>query len=140
MGIDDDRIEYTVKHTEILRLPRQSLSTFGVTNIYYYMVTEPTYAEPGKDADETVLREGRIIAQRPRIITPYYLSQLEGFSLDARKYLDTLVKIYGSDAPGLFYSYKNEAKKLTIIPDNTSPVSLSITIPCTAPDTLLSPI
>ncbi len=115
MDTDDDRIEYVVRHTEILRLPRQSLSTFGTTNIYYYLVTEPAYSELTKDVNETVLREGRIIAERPRIVTPYYLSRLEGFSSDARKYLDALARIHGPDMPGLFYTYKNESKKLTII-------------------------
>jgi len=115
--MDDDRIEYAVRHTEILRLPRQTLATFGTTNIYYYMVTEPAYAELTRDVSETVVREGRVIAERPRIVTPYYLSRLEGFSPEARKYFETLVKTYGSDVPGLFYAYKNEPKKLTIISD-----------------------
>ena len=117
MGASDDRIEYTVRHTEILRPPRQSLATFGTTNIYYYLVTEPAYAEITGEADETVVREGRVIAERPRIVTPYYLSRLEGFSLEARKYLDTLIKAYGPDAPGLFYTYRNEPKELNIVAD-----------------------
>jgi len=117
MGVDDERIEYVVRHTEILRFPKQSLSTFGVTNIYYYLVTEPAYTELTKDANETVLREGRVIAQRPRVVTPYYLSHLEGFSSDARRYFEAVVKTYGPDTPGLFYTYKNEPGKLTIISD-----------------------
>lgn len=117
MVIDDDRIEYAVRHTEILRLPKQSLSTFGTTNIYYYLVTEPAYAELTRDADETVVREGRVIAERPRIVTPYYLSRLEGFSQEARKYLDTLTRTFGPDAPGLFYTYRNEPKELNIVSD-----------------------
>ena len=115
MGINDDRIEYAVRHTEILRLPKQSLSTFGTTNIYYYLVTEPAYAELTKDVNETVIREGRVIAERPRIVTPYYLSRIEGFSLEARRYLDALIRVHGSDAPGLFYTYRNEPKELNIV-------------------------
>ena len=115
MSIDDERIEYAVRHTEILRLPRQSLSSFGTTNIYYYLVTEPAYSELTENVNETVLREGRVIAQKPRVVTPYYLSRLEGFSLDARKYFNGLIKTHGADTPGLFYAYKNESKKLTII-------------------------
>jgi len=45
MDIDDERIRYAVDHTEILRAPKQSLSTFGTTNIYYYLVAEPAYSE-----------------------------------------------------------------------------------------------
>ena len=118
MDIDDERIREAVRHTEILRLPRQTLATFGTTNIYYYMVTEPAYSELVEGGTETVVREGRIIAERPRIVTPYYLSHLEGFGQDARKYFDMLIRAYGANAPGLFYTYKNEPLKLNIVADN----------------------
>jgi hypothetical protein len=115
MRTDDERIEDAVRHTEIVRLPRQLLATFGTTNIGYYLVTKPVYNEITKESKETVIREGRIIAERPRIVTPYYMSQLEGFSGDARKYFNTLIRKYGVDAPGLFYIYRNESGKLTIV-------------------------
>ncbi|MCK4368475.1 MAG: hypothetical protein KAV68_02225 [Dehalococcoidales bacterium] len=118
MDIDDERIREAVKHTEILRPPKRSLATFGTTNIYYYLVTEPAYSELVKSAAETVIREGRVIAERPKIVTPFYLSQLEGFSSEAKKYFDTLIKTYGSNAPGLFYTYKNEPGQLNIVSDN----------------------
>ena len=85
MDIDDKRIKYAVQHTEILRAPKQSLSTFGTTNVYYYLLTEPVYSELVENITETVVREGRVIAERPRIVTPYYLSRLEGFSPEARR-------------------------------------------------------
>ena len=118
MDIGDERIREAIRHTEILRPPKRSLATFGTTNIYYYLVTEPAYAELVKSATETVIREGRVIAERPKIVTPYYLSQLEGFSSDAKRYFDTLIKSYGPNAPGLFYTYKNEPKELTIVSDS----------------------
>jgi hypothetical protein len=118
MDIDDERIKYAIQHTEILRVPKQSLSTFGTTNIYYYLVTEPAYSELVKNVTETVIREGRVIAERPRIVTPYYLSRLEGFSSDARRYFEALIREHGPDAPGLFYTYKNEPKELNIVSDN----------------------
>ena len=118
MDIDDERIKYAVKHTEILRLPKQSLATFGTTNIYYYLVTEPVYSELVENITETVIREGRVIAQRPRIVTPYYLSRLEGFSTQARKYFDRLIRLHDPNAPGLFYTYRNEPKELSIVSDN----------------------
>lgn len=118
MDIDDERIREAVKRTEILRSPKRKLATFGTTNIYYYLVTKPAYSGLVGEVDETVVREGRVVAERPRIVTPYYLSRLEGFGLDARRYLDSLIKAYGSDAPGLFYTYKNEPLKLNIVSDN----------------------
>jgi hypothetical protein len=118
MDIDDERITEAVRRTEILRPPKRSLATFGTTNIYYYLVTEPAYSELIKSTTETVIREGKVIAEKPRIVTPYYLSQLEGFSSDAKKYFDILIKTHGANAPGLFYSYKNEPKELTIVSDS----------------------
>ena len=117
MDNENARIEYAALHTEILRHPRQHLSTFGITNIYYYLVTEPTYSELVSSTNETVIREGRVIADRPKIVTPYYLSRLDGFSYDARRYFDMLIKNHGADAPGLFYTYKNEPKGLNIVSD-----------------------
>ncbi len=118
MDIDNDRIEQAARHTEILRHPRQHLDTFGITNVYYYIVTEPIYTELVEDVHETVIREGRVIAERPKIVTPYYLTQLEGFSYDARRYFETLLRMHGPDTPGLFYTYKNEPKGLNIVSDN----------------------
>ncbi len=117
MRTDDERIEDAVRHTEIIRLPKRSLATFGTTNIGYYLVTEPAYNEITKESSETVIREGRVIAEKPRIVTPYYMSQLEGFSEDARKYFNTLIQKYGENAPGLFYTYRNEPGKLSIVPE-----------------------
>ena len=118
MDTDDEKIRHTVQHTEILRLPKQSLATFGTTNIYYYLVTEPAYSELVENVDETVVREGRVIAERPRIVTPYYLSQLEGFSPDAKRYFETLLRAHGPNLAGLFYTYKNEPKQLNIVSES----------------------
>jgi len=118
MDMDDERIKEAVRHTEILRPPKQNLATFGTTNIYYYLVTEPAYAELVKNVTETVIREGRVIAERPRVVTPYYLSRLEGFSLEARRYFEMLIRQHGSNIAGLFYSYRNEPKELNIVSDN----------------------
>jgi len=115
MDTDDERIRGAVRRTEILRPPKQTLATFGTTNIYYYLVTEPVYKELVKNAAETVVREGRVIAQRPKVVTPYYLSRLEGFSTEARRYFEMLIEKHGPNVAGLFYSYRNEPKELNIV-------------------------
>jgi len=115
MDTDDERIRGAVRHTEILRPPKQTLATFGTTNIYYYLVTEPVYKELVKNVTETVVREGRVIAQRPKVVTPYYLSRLEGFSTEARRYFEMLIEKHGPNVAGLFYSYRNEPKELNIV-------------------------
>lgn len=114
----DARILEAIRRTEILRAPKQNLYTFGRTSIYYYLVTEPAYSELVKDTAETVIREGRVIAERPKIVTPYYLNNLDGFSPEARRYFSALMEEYGADAPGIFYTYKNEPKEMNIISEN----------------------
>jgi hypothetical protein len=117
MASENESIERAALNTRIIRHPRQHLATFGITNIYYYLVTEPTYSEISNDANETVIREGRVIAERPKLVTPYYLSHLEGFSYDAKQYFEKLMYMHGPNAPGLFYTYKNEPGNLSIVSD-----------------------
>jgi hypothetical protein len=118
MSIEDDRIRNAVEHTEILRAPQQNLYTFGTTNIYYYLVTEPAYSDLIGDAAETVVREGRVLAERPKIVTPHYLYGLEGFSADARRYFEQLIETYGPHMPGLLYTYRNEPGGMNIVSDH----------------------
>jgi hypothetical protein len=111
----DKEIQEVIEHTEVLRPPRRRLSTFGTTNIYYYLVTEPVYAELTGTFRETVVREGRVIAERPRIVTPRYLVNLfEGFE-HGRQYAEYILRRYGPSEPGLLYRYKNEPKEMTIV-------------------------
>jgi hypothetical protein len=116
MQIDDGRIREAVSNTQVLRLPRQTLATFGTTVINYYLLTEPIYSDITK-GDEIVIREGRVSSERPRVVTPYYLTKLEGFGESAKRYLDMVIQQYGLHMPGLYYNYKNEQKDLLIVPD-----------------------
>ena len=86
----DERIRNAVMNTEVVRPPRQNLATFGSTSVYYYLVAEAAYNELVKSQD-TVIREGRVIAERPKIVTPSYLSRVEGFSAEAKKYFEMLI-------------------------------------------------
>ena len=102
----DGKIEYAIEHTKILRSPEQSLATFGSTNIYYYLVTELM-------ENVNVVREGRVIAARPKIVTPSYLINLEGFSSQARRFAEMMAEKFPQEV-GIFYSYKNEPKEMNI--------------------------
>jgi len=127
--VDDSLIFKAVANTRILRPPKQRLATFGITNIDYYLLTTPSYHVEDGDASspaETVIREGKVIVQQPRIVTPYYLSRLEGFSDEAKRYFSLLVDRYGSQAPGLMYAYKNESKGLNIVPGELHTVAQNI--------------
>ncbi len=106
----DDKIQYALAHTEVIRPPKQSLATFGTTNIYYYLITELTKAV-------NVVREGRVIAERPRIVTPSYLIHLEGFSEHARRFIEMMAEKYPNE-PGLFYRYRNEPREMNIVSES----------------------
>lgn len=113
----DERIRNAVMNTQIIRAPKQSLATFGTTNVYYYLVAEAAFNEIVK-GEETVIREGRVVAERPRIVTPSYLSRVQGFSPEAKKYFEMLMTQYDANSPGLYYAYRNEPKELNIVSDN----------------------
>jgi hypothetical protein len=113
----EEKIRNAVKNTQIVRAPKQSLATFGLTNVYYYLVAEATYSEL-INSSETVIREGRVIAERPKIVTPSYLSRVQGFSPEAKKYFEMLMTEYDPNSPGLFYAYRNEPKELNVVSDN----------------------
>ena len=111
----EERIQYAIKNTEVIRPPRQTLATFGITNIYYYLLTEPAYSELVGKVEETVVREGRVIAERPKIVTPSYLVNLfQGFQ-HGKEYAEYILHKYGPHEPGLLYQYRNEPKAINIV-------------------------
>ncbi len=103
------------EQTWIVRFPRQRLATFGTTNIAYYVVTEPIYREVAPEKHEGVVRTGRVIAQKPAIVTPTYAMSLQGFSQEAYEYLQHLAQSYGPHSPGILYQYRNETEKTDIV-------------------------
>ena len=103
----EDKIKYALEQTELIRPARQTLSTFGNSIIDYYVVSELA-------SSLSVVREGRVIAERPRIVTPSYLTKVEGFSEHARRYIDMIAR-ENLNEPGVFYRYKNEAKEMNIV-------------------------
>ncbi|MCL0029053.1 hypothetical protein M1N23_02780 [Dehalococcoidia bacterium] len=91
------------------------MATFGMTNISYHVVTEPIYSELTPGRPEGVVRVGRVISERPSIVTPYYASNLQGFSSEAYEYLHYLTERFGPNSPGILYQYRNESEKLNIV-------------------------
>ncbi|MCL0074219.1 hypothetical protein M1O50_05060 [Dehalococcoidia bacterium] len=118
----DAEIEYALRHTELVRPPEQRLNTFGVTKVHYYLL-----AEPMDSVNETRIREGRVIAERPRIVTPsYLLNVFEGFGDHARKQAEALLGRYGFDPNILEYKYRNEMGNTWTLSENISQVILKI--------------
>ena len=116
-----------LEQTWVVRSPKQHLATFGSTNISYYVVTEPIYKalEP-QGKDEGVVRTGRVIAEKPTLITPTYAMNLKGFSTEAYEYLNHLAMKYGPNSPGVLYRYRNEAEKMDIVSGVPSEIAQKI--------------
>ncbi len=78
---------YAVNNTEVLRHPATLLETFGNTMVNYHLLTEPM-----DETDKVRVREGRIEAYKPQIITPTSFGQaaLEGFGEEAERYAEWL--------------------------------------------------
>lgn len=75
-----DDIWYAIAHTEVILPPRRKLETFGNTIIHYHLV-----AETMDSVNEVRVREGRVHAERPQVLTPHYFEQLllDGFGGEA---------------------------------------------------------
>lgn len=94
----------TLRQTTVLRFPRHRLATFGRTEIQYQLVTavstEPLLAN---------LRTGKVIAERPQILTPDMFSQrFQGFGDDSSSFERFLKDNFSDSFRGLEYSFRNE--------------------------------
>lgn len=100
---------YALQNTEIIRLPRQRLETFGTTLLYYHLVTE-LMDEVGRSR----IRQGKVRAYRPEIITPQQLGQevLEGFGEEAHRYLEWL-RQHDKDLYILKYGFKISKEEIS---------------------------
>ena len=103
----DDKTRYALEHTELVRAPRRELETFGSSVVDYYVVTELV-------GNASVVRDGRVIAERPRIVTPAYLINVEGFSEQARRYMAMIARERPHES-GIFYRYKNEPGSMSVV-------------------------
>jgi hypothetical protein len=83
------------------------LATFGSSVIDYYVVTELI-------GNISVVRDGKVIAERPKIVTPAYLVNVEGFSQQAKRYIAMMARERPYES-GIFYRYKNEPKGMNVV-------------------------
>jgi len=103
----DDKIKNALEQTELIRAPRRELDTFGSSVIDYYVVTELV-------GNLSVVRDGKVFAEKPKIVTPAYLVNVEGFSEQAKKYISMMARERPYES-GIFYRYKNEPGGMNVI-------------------------
>ncbi|MEA2022536.1 MAG: hypothetical protein U9N08_08740, partial [Candidatus Caldatribacteriota bacterium] len=123
----DKRIKYAFEYTKILRRPKQLISTFGSSNIHFYVLTEPVYSEFTKDKKETVVREGKVSWYQPKLFMPNYMFRIEGFSKEAKKAFETLSNEY-PDLAGILYKFKvsKELDEMNFVSDTLLNVAENI--------------
>ncbi len=100
---------YAVNNTEIVVMPTRHLETFGTTVLHYHLVSELMDA-----VGQVRIREGRMLASQPQIITPqaYSKTLLEGFGEEATRYVDWL-KSHEKDIRILQYGYRLRQESFT---------------------------
>ncbi|MEO6870630.1 MAG: hypothetical protein ABI233_00245 [Chthoniobacterales bacterium] len=83
----EDNFQYALENTEVILAPEGRIATFGHTSFRFYLVSELM-----DRANEVRVRDGRIHAERPQILTADHLSRLllEGFGEKAERYLEQL--------------------------------------------------
>ncbi|MBN2302128.1 MAG: hypothetical protein JXN60_06375, partial [Lentisphaerae bacterium] len=112
---------YAVNNTEIVQLPSRHLETFGTTVLSYHLISELM-----DSVNQIRIREGRMQASRPQIITPeaYSKTLLEGFGDQAQLYIDWL-KEHKQDVQIVLqygYTLKHEAFNEHVVSDNLQTV------------------
>ena len=118
----NSEIEYVLKHTELVRPPVQKLNTFGSTSVHYYVLTEPM-----DSFSQTRITEGKVTAERPKIVTSdYLLNAFEGFGDDATNQARTMLSHFEYDPDIMEYKYRNDIGNSWILSENISEVVLKI--------------
>lgn len=112
---------YAVNNTEILLMPARRLETFGATILNYHMLSELM-----DTVNQVRIREGRIQAFRPQIITPSHFSNLllDGFGKPAEEYASWLQE-HAQDLRILQYGFtiKKEEINEHIVSNNIKTVA-----------------
>ncbi|PYI92858.1 MAG: hypothetical protein DME97_08575 [Verrucomicrobia bacterium] len=83
----DDDFQYAIENTRVILAPEKQIATFGSTSFRFYLISELM-----DQVNEIRVRDGRIHAERPQILTPEHYCRLllEGFGEKAARYVEML--------------------------------------------------
>ncbi len=92
-----------LRETRVLRFPRHRLATFGRSEIEYQLVTSIS-ALPAR----ANLRTGRVIAERPQILTPdAFVQRFQDFGEDSASFERFLKDQFAGSFRGIEYNFRN---------------------------------
>src|SRR5262249_49535976 len=85
--MNKDNFDYAIENTQVILAPERKIATFGSTSFRFYLISELM-----DRVNEVRVRDGRIHADRPQILTPEHFSRLllEGFGEKAERYVEQL--------------------------------------------------
>ena len=85
--LNEDSFQYAIENTQVIRAPQRRIETFGSTSFRFFLVTELM-----DTAHQVRVRDGRLHAERPQILTPTYLNRtlVEGFGEQAEAFVNWL--------------------------------------------------
>jgi len=80
-----DSFQYALENTQVILAPQRRIETFGSTSFHFYLVSELM-----DSVNQVRVRDGKIDAERPQIVTPgdYSSMMLEGFGDKAQAFAD----------------------------------------------------
>lgn len=83
--LNEDDIQYAIENTQVILAPERRIDTFGTTVFRFFLVTELM-----DDVHKVRVRDGRLHAERPQIISPtqYHRMLDEDFGEKAREFVD----------------------------------------------------
>lgn len=99
--------EKALRETEVIRSRVQALLTFADTQVPYIFLSESTANE-----DDTVVRKGGILFQKPSIILPPNVPQFEGFEFEQDNLQEEVTRfllLRGVMLPSLRYNNKTNS-------------------------------
>ncbi len=103
------KLQEALKGVSVVRQPQRTIYTFGVTRAPYLLAGIVMDA-----VDKVEIRRGRVMADRPRIVTPTQFTQtfFEGFGGVEQEHAEALFRRYGR---ALEYRYRNEMDEVQVV-------------------------
>lgn len=82
--LNEDTFQFAIENTQVIVAPQRRIETFGSTSFRFYLVTELM-----DTVHQVRVRDGRLHAERPQIITPGHISRdvLDGFGEKAEEFI-----------------------------------------------------
>ncbi len=126
----EEKIKKAMEKTSIILDPKELISSYSTTTVRYLMLTVPMYLgfEGKADDSETIIREGKITWQKPKLLTPSYMLRIEGFSEEARKAFE-MIASEDNDLAMVLYRLRlvKDTEKMDIVSESLNTVLENVT-------------